>query len=144
MKVLRELFSKSSLNGLRAEPLWGVGQSPAILFIKILDKLIFLCYIDRVVCGPVVQLVRTLACHARGRRFEPVPGRFIDFVTFVVYPHARAWDFADIAQQVEHFLGKEEVDGSSPFISLLKVPSTSCFLLVGLFFIGKYLSEDTF
>ena len=25
--------------------------------------------------GPVVQLVRTLACHARGRRFEPVPGR---------------------------------------------------------------------
>ena len=29
------------------------------------------------VCGPVVQLVRTLACHARGRRFEPVPGRHI-------------------------------------------------------------------
>ena len=25
--------------------------------------------------GPVVQLVRTLACHARGRRFEPVLGR---------------------------------------------------------------------
>ncbi len=25
--------------------------------------------------GPVVQLVRTLACHARGRRFEPDPGR---------------------------------------------------------------------
>ena len=25
--------------------------------------------------GLVVQLVRTLACHARGRRFEPVPGR---------------------------------------------------------------------
>ena len=25
--------------------------------------------------GSVVQLVRTLACHARGRRFEPVPGR---------------------------------------------------------------------
>ena len=25
--------------------------------------------------GPVVQLVRTLACHARGRRFEPGPGR---------------------------------------------------------------------
>ena len=25
--------------------------------------------------GPVVQLVRTLACHARVRRFEPVPGR---------------------------------------------------------------------
>ena len=27
------------------------------------------------ICGPVVQLVRTLACHARGRRFDPVPGR---------------------------------------------------------------------
>ena len=27
--------------------------------------------------GPVVQLVRTLACHARGRRFEPVLGRHL-------------------------------------------------------------------
>ena len=26
-------------------------------------------------CGPVVQLVRMPACHAGGRRFEPVPGR---------------------------------------------------------------------
>ena len=25
--------------------------------------------------GPVVQLVRTLACHARGRGFEPHPNR---------------------------------------------------------------------
>ena len=25
--------------------------------------------------GPVVQLVRTLACHARGRQFEPDSGR---------------------------------------------------------------------
>ena len=25
--------------------------------------------------GPVVQLVRTLACHARGRRFDSVPDR---------------------------------------------------------------------
>ncbi len=25
--------------------------------------------------GPVVQLVRTPACHAGGRRFEPDPGR---------------------------------------------------------------------
>ena len=28
-------------------------------------------------CGPVVQLVRTLACHARGREFEPHPGRHL-------------------------------------------------------------------
>ena len=47
--------------------------------------------------GPVVQLVRTLACHARGRRFEPVPGRH----------------FAVIAQSTEHFLGKEEVTSSN-------------------------------
>ena len=26
-------------------------------------------------CGPVVQLVRMPACHAGGRRFEPVPDR---------------------------------------------------------------------
>ena len=29
--------------------------------------------------GPVVQLVRTLACHARGREFEPHPGRHCGF-----------------------------------------------------------------
>ena len=51
--------------------------------------------------GPVVQLVRTLACHARGRRFEPVPGRH----------------YADIAQSVECILGKDEVTGSNPVIS---------------------------
>ena len=27
------------------------------------------------ICGLVVQLVRMPACHAGGRRFEPVPGR---------------------------------------------------------------------
>ena len=27
--------------------------------------------------GPVVQLVRTLACHARGRQFEPDSGRHL-------------------------------------------------------------------
>ena len=29
--------------------------------------------------GPVVQLVRTLACHARGRGFESLPGRHCGF-----------------------------------------------------------------
>ncbi len=46
--------------------------------------------------GPVVQLVRTLACHARGRRFEPVPGRH-----------------AAMAQAVERILGKDEVSSSN-------------------------------
>ena len=54
--------------------------------------------------GPVVQLVRTLACHARGRRFEPVPGRH----------------FADIAQAVERILGKDEVTSSILVISSRK------------------------
>ena len=46
--------------------------------------------------GSVVQLVRTLACHARGRRFEPVPGRH-----------------AAMAQAVERILGKDEVSSSN-------------------------------
>ena len=51
--------------------------------------------------GPVAQSVRALACHARGRGFEPHPGR----------------QFAVVAQQAEHFLGKEEVDSSNLFNS---------------------------
>ena len=48
--------------------------------------------------GPVVQLVSTLACHARGRGFESHPGR----------------TFADLAHLVERHLAKVEVAGSSP------------------------------
>ena len=51
--------------------------------------------------GLVVQLVRTLACHARGRGFEPHPGRQL-------YSAA----FAGMAQSVEHILGKDEVTSS--------------------------------
>ena len=55
----------------------------------------------RVQDGPVVQLVRTLACHARGRGFEPHPGRHAVFVAL-----------AGMAQSVEHILGKDEVTSS--------------------------------
>ena len=48
--------------------------------------------------GPVVQLVRTLACHARGRRFEPVP----------------VAKFASVAQSVEQGTENPRVDGSIP------------------------------
>ena len=48
--------------------------------------------------GLVVQLVRTLACHARGRRFEPVPGR----------------QFASVAQLVEQGTENPRVGGSIP------------------------------
>ena len=47
--------------------------------------------------GLVVQLVRTLACHARGRGFESHPGRH----------------FADLAHLVERHLAKVEVASSS-------------------------------
>ena len=48
--------------------------------------------------GPVVQLVRTLACHARGRGFEPNPGRH---------------KYAGLAHLVERHLAKVEVASSS-------------------------------
>ena len=49
--------------------------------------------------GPVVQLVRTLACHARGRGFEPHPGRQL---------------FASVAQSVEQGTENPRVVGSIP------------------------------
>ena len=45
-----------------------------MIFSKMLDKILILCYYVKVF-GPVVQLVRTLACHARGRGFDPHPDR---------------------------------------------------------------------
>ena len=70
------------------------------LILTIMSSLVIILNAEK--NGPVVQLVRTLACHARGRRFEPVPGRHF---------------FADMAQVVERILGKDEVGGSSPPIS---------------------------
>ncbi len=48
--------------------------------------------------GPVVQLVRTPACHAGGREFEPHPGRH----------------YASVAQSVEHGTENPSVGGSIP------------------------------
>ena len=50
--------------------------------------------------GPVVQLVRTLACHARGREFEPHPGRH--------------FLYASVAQSVEQRTENPRVVGSIP------------------------------
>ena len=55
--------------------------------------------------GLVAQLVRALACHARGRGFEPHPSR-----------HPLNMKFADLAHLVERHLAKVEVAGSSPVI----------------------------
>ena len=47
--------------------------------------------------GPVVQLVRTLACHARGRRFEPVPGRhFFILSQIVLFILINIWQFLKV------------------------------------------------
>ena len=42
-------------------------------------------------CGPVVQLVRTLACHARGRQFEPDPGRHYASVALPTELQRQKW-----------------------------------------------------
>ena len=57
--------------------------------------------------GLVAQLVRALACHARGRGFEPHPSR-------------HSCPPADLAHLVERDLAKVEVAGSSPVIRSIR------------------------
>ena len=59
--------------------------------------------------GLVAQLVRALACHARGRGFEPHPSR-----------HSCNFPPADLAHLVERDLAKVEVAGSSPVIRSIR------------------------
>ena len=59
--------------------------------------------------GPVAQLVRAPACHAGGRRFEPVLGRHI-----VLSVSIKKIDFASVAQSVEHETENLSVGGSIP------------------------------
>ena len=54
--------------------------------------------IKQTLCGSVVQLVRTPACHAGGRGFEPHPNR----------------QFASVAQSVEQGTENPCVGGSIP------------------------------
>ena len=74
--------------------------------------------------GPVVQLVRTLACHARGRGFEPHPGRQFAFVAQLVEQRTEnprvvgsipteGTISAGLAHLVERHLAKVEVASSS-------------------------------
>ena len=55
--------------------------------------------------GPVVQLVRTLACHARGQGFESPSGRHF---------FCRRSGYASVAQLVEQGTENPRVDGSIP------------------------------
>ena len=59
--------------------------------------------------GSVAQSVRAPACHAGGRGFKSLPSRHF---------------FAVVAQQAEHFLGKEEVDSSNLFNSSMFNPDS--------------------
>ena len=58
--------------------------------------------------GPVVQLVRTLACHARGQGFESPSGRH--FYIFFIQPLL----YASVAQLVEQGTENPRVVGSIP------------------------------
>ena len=94
--------------------------------------------------GPVAQLVRALACHARGRRFETVPGRHFSpksgFVGFHIFASvaqlveqrtenprvagsipAGGTNRADVAHPVERHLAKVEVASSSLVIRSMKI-----------------------
>ena len=62
--------------------------------------------------GPLAQLVRALACHARGRRFEPDTGRqILDFQNITMLINKL---YASVAQSVEQGTENPRVDGSIP------------------------------
>ena len=76
----------------------------------------------------VAQLVRALACHARGRGFEPHPSRH-SYASVAQVVEQRTENprvvgsiptggtiYADLAHLVERHLAKVEVAGSSPVI----------------------------
>ena len=91
-------------------------------------------YCSHQIYGPVVQLVRTLACHARGQGFESPSGRQNGKTAFAVclcssvgraedwksscrwFDSDRRHHNADLAHLVERDLAKVEVAGSSPVI----------------------------
>ena len=85
--------------------------------------------------GPVVQLVRTLACHARGQGFESPSGRHFYIIQPLLYASVAqlveqgtenprvvgsiptgGTTYADLAHLVERRLAKAKVAGSSPVI----------------------------
>ena len=88
------------------------------------------CLIQRklfnILSGPVVQLVRTPACHAGGRRFEPVLGRhFQEKAIAFLNRCGESREYAAIAQSVERILGKDEVTSSNLVSSSTKNPVTA-------------------
>ena len=97
---------------------------------KGLDKKKVLCYNNPAErYGPVAQVGRALACHARGRGFEPHPGRQFLSVN----------EYADLAHLVERHLAKVEVAGSSPVIRSRK-QNTRC-KSIGCFVFSRGLRD---
>ncbi len=102
----------------------------------------------------VAQLVRALACHARGRGFEPHPSRHSDASVAQLVEQGTenprvvgsipngGTISADLAHLVERHLAKVEVAGSSPVIRS-KIKRT---LLAGVLFvfggIGAYTRHE--
>ena len=96
--------------------------------------------------GLVAQLVRALACHARGRGFEPHPSRHFS-ISLIYLIH-----YADLAHLVERHLAKVEVAGSSPVIRSKKdqAERLGLFLFIAkamvyLLFVGRTrrITQDT-
>ena len=73
--------------------------------------------------GPVVQLVRTLACHARGHGFEPHSGRQRIICAYNISSGA------DLAHLVERHLAKVEVASSSLVIRSTALAKAGAMLL---------------
>ena len=89
--------------------------------------------------GLVAQLVRALACHARGRGFEPHPSRhrYASVAQLVEQGTENprvvgsiptgGTIYADLAHLVERHLAKVEVAGSSPVIRSKHSLKSGCF-----------------
>ena len=94
--------------------------------------------------GRVVQLVRTPACHAGGRGFEPLLGRHYASVAQLVEQGTEnprvvgsiptgGTIYADVAHPVERHLAKVEVASSSLVVRSKRVPA-----IAGAFFITLF------
>ena len=104
--------------------------------------------------GPVVQLVRTLACHARGRGFEPHPGRQFAFVAQLVEQRTEnprvvgsipteGTISAGLAHLVERDLAKVEVASSSLVTRSRRNPQKSLICAVFEdFFVENFLLKN--
>ena len=96
------------------------------------------CSDHHVFYGPVVQLVRTLACHARGRRFEPVPGRHFLWLHSSV---GRAEDWKSSCQWFDSTWSHQKVVFDTILLFLLYFPYKNIYSFFYHFFFVKVSSS---